>query len=84
MHGRQLYLVAKLIQQLDRLPSERTVRRHMLTLELVWLLYEQQCDLVEAALPPGGPAREIWSFRQLARLGVSLAVESAHQRPWRN
>ena len=36
---------AKLIPQLDRLPSERTVRRHMLTLELAWLLYEQQCDL---------------------------------------
>ena len=60
--GRQLYTVAKLIQQLDRLPSERTVRRHTFTLELAWLLHEQQCDLVEAALPPGD---------QRARYGLS-------------
>ena len=52
MPGRQLYTVAKLVQQLDRLPAERTVRRHTLTLELAWLLHEQQCALVEAALPP--------------------------------
>ena len=30
--GRQLYTVAKLIHQLDRLPSERTVRRYTFTL----------------------------------------------------